>query len=71
MAAEQYLDQLNTYLKTLEELQQAYVVQNRLRDGVRAVGKAYIASAGPERDTALTNVRYVTINKDDVNVQCS
>lgn len=56
-AAERYLKRLDYYLSALEELQEAYNVQNRLREGVRAMGKAYIESLGPERDSALANVR--------------
>lgn len=57
--AEKYLNRLDERLAELEELQEAYLVQNRLREGVRAIGKAYIESLGPERETALTNVKYV------------
>jgi len=56
-AAERYLKRLDYYLSALEELQEAYNVQSRLREGVRAMGKAYIESLGPERDSALANVR--------------
>ena len=55
--AEKYLNRLDERLAELEELQEAYLVQNRLREGVRAIGKAYIESLGPERETALTNVK--------------
>lgn len=55
--AEKYLNRLDERLAELEELQEAYMVQNRLREGVRAIGKAYIESLGPERETALTNVK--------------
>lgn len=57
--AVRYLQRLDDQLAELEELQEAYAVQNRLREGVRAIGKAYVGSLGPQRDSALTNVKYV------------
>ena len=56
-AAERYLKRLDYHLSALDELQEAYNVQSRLREGVRAMGKAYVESLGRARENALASVR--------------
>lgn len=56
-AAARYLERLDDRLAQLEQIREDYAVQDRLREGVRAIGKAYIGSIGPKRDDALTNVK--------------
>lgn len=57
-SAERYAKRLGYQLSALDELHDTYTVQSRLREGVRAMGKAYIESLGRQRDTALASVRY-------------
>lgn len=56
-AAHAYLERLDDRLAEVEQIREEYAVQDRLREGVRAIGRAYIGSLGPERDSALTNVK--------------
>lgn len=55
--AEKHLNKLLYYLGLLEEIYEAYVVEHRMREGVRAIGRAFVHSNGRERDAALSEVK--------------
>ncbi|XP_055329430.1 rho family-interacting cell polarization regulator 2-like [Paramacrobiotus metropolitanus] len=56
-AADRYLKRLELQLSKLEELSENYVVQCKLREGVRSMAQAYRLSTGKERDSALGKVK--------------
>ncbi|OQV12647.1 Protein FAM65B [Hypsibius exemplaris] len=56
-SADRYLKRLELQLNKLEELGDSYNVQHRLREGVRNMAQAYMASGGKEREAALGKVK--------------
>ncbi|GAB6021524.1 with sequence similarity 65, member A [Chamberlinius hualienensis] len=56
-AAERYLKRLEYQLASLEELQEQYSLQQKLRDGVCTMARAFVLSPGREKESALSNVR--------------
>lgn len=55
--AERYYKKLECQLSKLEELQENYDVQQRLHDGARTMGHAFVLHSGREREMALQSVR--------------
>ncbi|XP_042897993.1 rho family-interacting cell polarization regulator 2 isoform X2 [Parasteatoda tepidariorum] len=68
-ANERYLKKLEFHLSKLDELKEQYDVQQRIRDGIRTMGYAYILSPGKQKEAALQKVR--SEFKDSTEIMCT
>ncbi|XP_064601476.1 rho family-interacting cell polarization regulator 1-like isoform X2 [Liolophura sinensis] len=55
--AERHLKRLEFHLSTIDELHDCYLLNQQLREGVRTMARAYVASPGRTKDP-LNNVKY-------------